>query len=280
MRDGRVVRVFISSPGDVDAERSAAAALVRRLDREYRRFFSVEPYLWEQEPQLASGHFQDYLEPPSRFDVVVLILWSRLGTPLPERTRVREYRGADGRAPVTGTEWEYEEARVHAEGTGAPALFVFRNQRQVPVSPTDPVLRAQQLAQLDSLDEFWRRHFEERGRSLTAYTSYRELADFEVKLEIQLQGVLKELARTEAAASISWFDCPFRGLEPYDFKHAPVFFGRDAAIQQARRQLVSNAADGTAFLLVLGASGSGKSSLVRAGLLPELYVRRAVPSAR
>ena len=59
---------------------------------------------------VASGHFQDSIEPPSAFDIVVLIVWSRLGTPLPERTKVREYRGIDGRAPVTGTEWEYEEA--------------------------------------------------------------------------------------------------------------------------------------------------------------------------
>ena len=45
---------------------------------------------------LASGHFQDAIEPPSTFDIVVLILWSRLGTPLPEKTAGREYRGLDG----------------------------------------------------------------------------------------------------------------------------------------------------------------------------------------
>ena len=55
---------------------------------------------------VASGHFQDSIEPPSAFDIVVLIVWSRLGTPLPVRTKLREYRGMDGRAPVTGTEWE------------------------------------------------------------------------------------------------------------------------------------------------------------------------------
>ena len=36
---------------------------------------------------LASGHFQDAIEPPSASDIVILILWSRLGTPLPERPR-------------------------------------------------------------------------------------------------------------------------------------------------------------------------------------------------
>jgi WD40 repeat protein len=277
MQDSRVVRVFISSPGDVAAERSAAAGVVRRLDRGYRPFFRIEPYLWEQEPQLASGHFQDYLEPPSQFDVVLLILWSRLGTPLPERTRVREYCGADGRAPVTGTEWEYEEARVRAEATGAPALLVFRNEGEVPISATDLASQARQLDQLKALAEFWQRHFEDRGIFLTAHTFYRGLMDFETKLERQLRRVFEELARKEAAAPILWFECPFRGLEAYDFEHAQIFFGRDAAMQQARNQLAANAADGTAFLLILGASGSGKSSLVRAGLVPELYVPRSVP---
>jgi hypothetical protein len=172
MQGGRVVRVFISSPGDVERERRAAAAVVRRLDREFNRFFAVEPYLREQEPQLASGHFQDYIEPPAEFDVVVLILWSRLGARLPERTRVREYRGIDGRAPVTGTEWEYEHALSRAEETGAPALLVFRNQAPAPIRTSDLTLQTLQLEQLKALNEFWARHFHDRGVFLTAFTNY------------------------------------------------------------------------------------------------------------
>ena len=51
---------------------------------------------WEHEPDAGSGHFQNAVEPPSAFDIVVLILWSRLGTPLPERT-------ADARVPRAST---------------------------------------------------------------------------------------------------------------------------------------------------------------------------------
>src|ERR1700740_2095387 len=107
MQGRRIVRVFISSPEDVGRERLRASLVVRRLNREYRRFFTVEAYFWEHELQLSTGHFQDNIKPPSEFDIVVLILWSRLGTHLPERTRTREYRGADGRWPVTGIEWEF-----------------------------------------------------------------------------------------------------------------------------------------------------------------------------
>ena len=87
---------------------------------------------------VASGHFQDSIEPPSAFDIVVLIVWSRLGTPLPERTKVREYRGMDGRAPVTGTEWEYEEALKAAQETGTPDLLVYRSREDARVGTSIP----------------------------------------------------------------------------------------------------------------------------------------------
>lgn len=59
--------------------------------------------------------------------------------------------------------------------------------------------------------------------------------------------------------------CPFRGLEFFDEAHADCFFGRE----QLTQQLV-NAVATDAFVTVIGASGSGKSSLVRAGMVPEL----------
>jgi hypothetical protein len=104
------LRIFVSSPGDVPDERLRADVIADKLSQEYSRFFTIESYRWEHEAMLASKHFQDAIEPPSAFDIVVLILWSRLGTPLPEQTAERDYRGIDGRTPVTGTEWEFEEA--------------------------------------------------------------------------------------------------------------------------------------------------------------------------
>lgn len=59
--------------------------------------------------------------------------------------------------------------------------------------------------------------------------------------------------------------CPYRGLQTFDEAHAEFFFGRDGDIQRLVEKL-----KGTRFLAVLGPSGSGKSSLVRAGLIPAL----------
>ncbi|HEX8707963.1 MAG TPA: TIR domain-containing protein [Pyrinomonadaceae bacterium] len=58
---------------------------------------------------------------------------------------------------------------------------------------------------------------------------------------------------------------PYRGLQTFDEEHADFFFGRDADIQRLLEKLKT-----TRFLAVLGSSGSGKSSLVRAGLIPAL----------
>src|ERR1700760_2558187 len=91
------LRIFISSPGDVAEERLRANLVVQKLARDYARFFRIEPYLWEYEPMLASGHFQDAIEPPSECDIVVLVVYSRLGTSLPQRSGTRADKGRDRR---------------------------------------------------------------------------------------------------------------------------------------------------------------------------------------
>ncbi len=78
---------------------------------------------------------------------------------------------------------------------------------------------------------------------------------------------LDQEARWDASRS------PYPGLRAFDESYAAVFFGRDRQIDQLR-QLVdppSRSNEG-AIIPVLGPSGSGKSSLVRAGLVPALRV--------
>ena len=58
---------------------------------------------------------------------------------------------------------------------------------------------------------------------------------------------------------------PFRGLESFEPEHSDFFFGRETLIPKLLEKIRSYP-----FLAVLGASGSGKSSLVKAGLLPDL----------
>jgi predicted ATPase len=277
------LRVFVSSPGDVKRERLRASLVIDKLAQDYGRFFAIESYLWEHEPMLSSAHFQDAIEPPSAFDIIVLILWSRLGTPLPERTLVREYRGIDGRTPVTGTEWEYEDALKSARENGVPDLLVFRNTSNASINTQNPEERSEAVAQLAALDTFWKLHFYDGSSFRYAFDQYETLDQFAERLEQTLRKVIEQRVKTlsvdEQRARPIWLTDPFRGLEPYEFEHAPIFFGRDAQITKASEQLAANAAAGTAFLLVCGASGSGKSSLVKAAVVSRMMKPQRITGA-
>jgi hypothetical protein len=64
---------------------------------------------------------------------------------------------------------------------------------------------------------------------------------------------------------------PYRGLQPLEIRDAAVFFGRDTEILQGLDALRGMRGDTSRKLFViLGASGAGKSSFLRAGLLPRL----------
>jgi WD40 repeat protein/energy-coupling factor transporter ATP-binding protein EcfA2 len=59
--------------------------------------------------------------------------------------------------------------------------------------------------------------------------------------------------------------CPYQGLQPFEQEQSVFFFGRDKQVQEIFRKLSEKP-----FVAVIGASGSGKSSVVRAGLIPRL----------
>ena len=64
---------------------------------------------------------------------------------------------------------------------------------------------------------------------------------------------------------------PYPGLLSFEEEDAPVYFGRDDAIRHLIERLTARRTLGfTRLLVLLGASGSGKSSLLRAGVLPRL----------
>ena len=73
------------------------------------------------------------------------------------------------------------------------------------------------------------------------------------------------MRNTESFAEITTPVNPFPGLRPFEFDESHLFFGRDGQSEQLIAKLGRRR-----FLAVVGTSGSGKSSLVRAGLLPTL----------
>ncbi|EHR40934.1 winged helix-turn-helix domain-containing protein [Alishewanella jeotgali] len=79
------------------------------------------------------------------------------------------------------------------------------------------------------------------------------------------------VGQEQSVNELSWQQgSPFPGLQAYGARYASVFFGRGAQISTLLSRIAQQVKFGRAFCLLLGPSGSGKSSLVHAGVLPNL----------
>jgi len=266
---GRLVfRVFLSSPGDVQPEREAAERVVRRLSGIYSAHVDLRLERWEPRFYEATKSFQQQIESTADFDLVVAILWKRIGTELPPDL----FRRPAGSAFESGTVLEIESALESSAGSGRPAVFVFRKTAPVVFSKEH---FEQEKRQSDLLDAWWNRTFrDEAGRFRRASEGFETPQAFETRLEDLLVAQLQQrgLIPSGAVWDIDVRGSPYPGLQPYDRDRRSVFFGRDLAVQDAVDDLRQAASreDGLPALFVIGPSGSGKSSLTRAGIAPSL----------
>jgi tetratricopeptide (TPR) repeat protein len=266
----RVYRVFLSSPGDVLPERDRAQAVIERLNAEYRGGSLFSLTRWEQSYYSATGPFQDQIPNSGEHDLVVFIFWKRLGTDLPAA-----YNRPDGTSR-TGTEYEFEEARDARERRAdqLPDILVYRKTAKVTFNEeTVDVERAQKKA----LDQFWERWFRsDTGHFIAGFQSVSDAGDFEQQFERNLREWLRRRNIGHIVWNIATQGSPYRGLAPYEEDQSGLFYGRDADMARARARFIEAAVGqdsgrrGTTFLLILGASGAGKSSFLRAGLLPRM----------
>ena len=262
------VRIFISSPGDVASERQRAVKVIEKVQTGLEERVKLTPISWDEKYYTAAAGFQPQIPPPSQTDIVLCILWKRLGSELPPH-----YDRPDG-SHRTGTEWEFEDALNSAVQKEFPDILVYRK--------TEPVtFRAEQVAaeqaDLSRLEAFWKKWFHnEQGHFTAGFQHFRDTDEFELLFEKHLRQWLADRSG-DIVWPVALKGSPFRGLEPYDEDHAPVFYGRHRAIEEAKARLVTSAVRGCPFLLITGMSGSGKSSLARAGLGPRLQRLGAAP---
>ena len=100
---------------------------------------------------------------------------------------------------------------------------------------------------------------------LPAFLRTHHVFDLRENAERRLSGLIAAIGGSVATAQDQKPDfIPYRGLEPFEPTHADHMFGRDEDTQA----LLKVMSRGDQFVVVVGNSGSGKSSLVKAGLLP------------
>jgi tetratricopeptide (TPR) repeat protein/energy-coupling factor transporter ATP-binding protein EcfA2 len=269
----RTLRVFVSSPSDVAAERARVKLVADRLNAQLEGVVHLDVLRWEDAFYTAAQSFQQAIDGAignmSATDMVLCIVWKRAGLKLNPST----WRRADGSPYESGTVLEFETAvAVSRKQNGVPDVYLFRKSAPV-VYEADRV--SEQLEQYQLLQAVWKRWTEStEGYNTAGYQSFADPDDFEIKLEACLR---QWLERSGVVAKGPVWDravkgSPFRGLAAFESAHSAVFFGREQAIARATTKLRA-----APFLLVIGASGSGKSSLLRAGLLPRLTSPGVLP---
>jgi WD40 repeat protein/DNA-binding SARP family transcriptional activator len=116
-----------------------------------------------------------------------------------------------------------------------------------------------------------------QAEGLEVYRRTRTLLNDELGLEpgVELQELERAILTQDPALSLGPNGggglpqardiCPYKGLAPFDTDDAEFFFGRERLVDELVGRL-----DEAALLVLIGPSGTGKSSLLQAGLLPAL----------
>lgn len=176
------------------------------------------------------------LPKPSECDIVLVLLWSRMGTPF----------DMDSQHFESGTHWELLDA---IEG-GREAL-IYRRTTDPDIKRTDPK-HAEKDAQWERLSTFLKSElfYDPDGITIRrGINFYENPDDFRQMLEQALRECVKDildsfadhtppptrLAPTDSSHIIvieprTWAGSPFPGLRAFEEKDTPIFFGRDLEI--------------------------------------------------
>ncbi|MBK8032204.1 MAG: ATP-binding protein [Chloroflexi bacterium] len=291
------IRVFLAPPGDVNEERAVALQVLDIL--EYDPLFrqggaggvSIHAVAWDKPgsgtamratltPQTA---IREGLPQPSECDIVLVLFWGRMGTPLPHP----EYQKNDGSPYLSGTEWEYLNAVTAEREQGKPITLVYRRSKKPRIDIDD----AEQVAQYQAVQGFFKQfHDPKTGALMGGVNEYTSPEDLRVKLLLELRDIIyrhlfevgalsdattKVRATAEELPRVAspplWTGSPFPGLRAFTELDAPIFFGRGQEISDLVKRV-----EESRFVAVVAASGSGKSSLVAAGLIPRLKANAIV----
>ena len=279
----KIIRIFVSSPGDVGAERVIADRVIRRLQREYRNIIDIEPILWENLPLTPTTTFQDGIDELLRsapIDVAIFLLGARLGS-----SPGRNYIRADGKPYGSGTEYEFDMMMEAYHRSGRPLILFYKKEiqeRQV-LSGKDFSEAEDIIQQFKAVNQFVEEHFYDKDKG--AYIAYHLLDDksigFEQRLETHLREIMEKLLPVQGTPR--WSGNPYKGLLSFGIEDEAIFFGRSTVLNELERELFARCSTDEQMLpsvIVSGESGAGKSSFVKAGLLPDLIRTTLFPKSR
>ena len=169
------LRIFISSPGDVESEREKAKQVIEQLQKWYGSSVNLVPVLWEDLPLDITTDFQTgidlILSERQGIDIAVFILWSRLGTPVTIGDRTY--------SSGTAREFDMMLHALDASGGDRPAVLFYQRQDNDGFTSllSDPnnhdqlesLIEQRKLADSFVQENFW----DESGQNIRAYHSFQ-----------------------------------------------------------------------------------------------------------
>ena len=273
----KTIRIFISAPEDVAEERRKADDMIASLQPRYAGQFRLVPVTWEDLPLQVDASFAQatdlVLSAESGIDVAVFVLWSQLGSA--QGAFLTKGEGAE-RGSSTARDFDLMLSAREASAGTRPAILAYlrddpdgflERQKAHPAEGLEEMLHQRRLAETFISEKFGKAS---AGRAVRAHHVFTQPLEFAHRLRVHLREILDGLLGEGGSATwdVSEMGAPFRGLDAFEPQHAGIFFGREEEICAVQLALRRQAETGSAFVLIVGASGSGKSSLARAGVLP------------
>ena len=230
----------------------------------------VLPLFWD-DPTSA----RDELAEPdlTQYDLIIWLVWSRFSS-VPVEKQILPNGSRAGFA----TNGEIDPVLGQAHRIFDPKkLRVYRN-RATPDSLLEPKeAREEMCRQWDTVQDFFARwENEDEIQFRERCYGFLGLEEFANSFRQHFRNFLVQRLDDGVAPNKPPLQNrlrrsnPFRGLDFFDFEHASFYYGRTKAIGEVLAALKKQAKAKKSFVLVLGPSGSGKSSLLRAGVLPLL----------
>jgi hypothetical protein len=168
-----------------------------------------------------------------------------------------------------------------------PDVLVYRKQGAPDVNLDDPQFE-EKKTQWQRVKDFFAAFKNPDGSFRSYYKTYEKPSQFKEMLDEDLRDIVARSLEKQVPVADSpplveepaeepvWHEPPYPGLRAFRVDEAPIFFGRDRETDELMEKL-SDPRD--RLIVVVGASGSGKSSLVAAGLLPRLQ-KNAIPGSQ
>lgn len=272
----RVLDVFISSPGDVKAEREIVKKMLAKLNTmpHINSRYVLKAMAWEDTTPPVMGDnpqkiVDKYMMQAEHSDIFICILWNRMGTPVKDEATGEDYE--------SGTHYEFEHAyRALQMSKALPVMLLYRGKKPPPPNVDQ--------AQADKVQAFFKKVESQTYQGL--YQAYASDDEFERLLENHLLRVLEQDFPAQSATPTPIF--PRGRRDFYAHVHMPPnYVARPELMEEIKAAVLTDAPNVALTSAVQtqaknsptalhGMGGIGKSVMARA-LCDDAAVQAAFP---